>query len=282
MYIQSPILDQRYAQVRIGPSPYASAKSHKVTWEAKTELPYSTVGSTSNKVPEYFTCRMTMPNAIPPQGPQVELAPQRDPADPSSVMPRTRPPLPTSREDVYKTLQQPNVYWLHPPPTVPDLSDLRKEEDAVPEAPMHPHLSRLQASENRKAANFNPSVAVLSSPSCRLAPREQRLAPESPKAMNTSTVDDSVQIDVSVDPSTLPELTSTATASGLNTSKQNANPGMAKDALSVEYSAEGGYFDSEHYRSTIVLFASTQPNSLTSIAAKAIASAIHGDVRNHN
>eukprot|EP00760_Papus_ankaliazontas_P020234 PhM_4_TR18269/c0_g1_i1/m.51676/K10268/FBXL2_20; F-box and leucine-rich repeat protein 2/20 len=267
LYVQSPILGQRYSQVKIGPSSFSSAKSHRVMWEPRCEFGYASLNdkASAEASTEYFSCRMTYPSALSGHSTGT-LQPQRDPYNPTKKLPQGRPPLPLTRDDRYRSLQQPNVYWMHPPPTDTPLSDRRDEAEIHEKVPMHPLLSRLQGAENAKAAQFNPTVAVLASPSGRHAPREQRLAERD--------TEDGVE-------TSMQDTQSLGTLAQTQASIQQSSKDMAQDAISKEYTAEGGLHDPDHYRSNIINFATSQPNSLSSIAAKAITRAIHGTSPSH-
>lgn len=142
------------------------------------------------------------------------------------------------------------------------------EDGAFPRDTLHPLISQLQAEENAKYADFHPEVGYLanarrSGPPCASHKPPAFLNAPPPKvAMDGLDGGDDGDEEV--------EMSATR-----HRVKVFSKRGDLSTVSGRRFFTEGNVQEPDHYASKIVEFANTQPTSFTSIAAKALANALH-------
>ena len=260
-WISSPILDLRYSQTIISTSPFGSAKQQLEKTES-TKMPFHiSSGGGVRKGGGAFSRKMSYP---------ITLKGHRDVI--SDGFGQIRSETDIRESDISKSCttttvidpthlaqaQQPNPYWFHPPATV-KRQDRRSDDelniDTVVTDVLHPLISDLQARENMKAEQFNPNTSIIASPNRMNSPSPCR-------RVGGEDVRDSTHLKRLND----------------NTTNQSQGQSVGKpprpgESESQGYNTDGGIYIKDAYHPALV--AQSQNTSLTSIAARALASVIH-------
>jgi hypothetical protein len=269
-YVSCPTLEQLYGQKSVSLSPFGTAKSPLQSYETATMVQVrdasnstssSSTGGASSKMS--FPC--TLRNSAEVHA--MQIAPSRLDSNifttnPNSVVSN----IPTGKQQC----RSPNPIWQSPPlmfNTQP--SSLTPAED-LPRDTLHPLVSALQAGENSKAAALNPAVAFIANVTRKEAPCEAHRLIANTNASAARTTNQSGGGDGEDD-----EDLDVAVSSSPNSKQKLSRRGDLRTFVGRAYNTEGGFHEPEHYASKIMEHASSQPETLTAMAAKALASAIH-------
>jgi hypothetical protein len=184
-----------------------------------------------------------------------------------------------------------NSAWVFPPPTVSAISRVEPKPhvapDAAPPLPkdtLHPLISAMQAAENAKAVSLNPAVAIMSNAARNGPPCDAHaaLARRQGVSRDTGAADQSIENDSLAGGGEQEGNEDGEEGGDYNgvaatrvTSMRHTRRGDIKTAVGRAYNAEGAFHEPEQYSMRVVDFASSQPQSSTAIAAKALASALH-------
>lgn len=265
-YVSCPTLEQLYVQKSVCVTPYGAAKVPLQSYETASlvqvrDAPRSTTtGGASSKMS--FPC--TLRNNAEVHATQ--LAPSRLDTNIFSTNPMSLvSEIPTGRQQCRSA----NAIWQSPPLMFNSQpSSLAMAED-LPRDTLHPLVSHLQAGENSKAAALNPAVAFLANVTRKDPPCEaHRLTANTAMAVRTTNPsgggdgEEDEELDVTV-------------SSSPNSKQKLSRRGDLRTFVGRAYNTEGGFHEPEHYASKIIEHATSQPETLTSIAAKALAAAIH-------
>lgn len=287
-YVPCPTLDQQYSQKVVGPTPFSSAKLANSSFES----PSLTLARSTNSVgggganrpsKNVMGCNMSFPAGL--RSISKKSSTIRESRSISNIFVRAdgkdgsrRPGTAGSNNTSSgKSLahpstqvQVPNSVWEAPPQTFRKnhQSGALHEEQKLPRDTLHPLLSALQAGENAKSALSNPTVGYLANasrkgPPCDAHKQQVSTSGASPSgggasfAVDGDDEDDDLALQVS------------------RRAKQISHRGDLRTYAGRTFSAIGGFHDPDVYATTVVETAATQPQSLTALAAKALASALH-------
>lgn len=286
-YVPCPTLDQQYSQKVIGPTPFSSAKLANCEFETPSlSLARATAASGGNvggaPLKNVMACNMSFPANL--RSVKANASTIRESRSVSNIFAKhgdsataaagTRPATATTALlHPSKQVQVPNSVWDAPPQTFRKKhSDGLHEEKTLPRDTLHPLLSALQAGENAKSALANPAVGYLANASRKGPPcdaHKQQSSSSTTGAASSSggAINYALEDDDDED--------GEAALQASRRAKQISHRGDLRTYAGRNFSALGGFHDPDLYATTVVETAATQPQTLTAMAAKALASALH-------
>ena len=268
-YVSCPTLEQLYVQKSVYVTPYGASKSALQSYETAAlvqlrDSPRNSAASAAASNKMSFPC--TLRNSADVHATKVN--PSRMDLNIFVSNPEAfSANIPTNKEQCHTA----NACWQSPPLLFETKKSSLLPASDLPRDTLHPLLSALQAGENSKAAGQNPAVAYIANvtrkgPPCeshRLAtPAATNVARSASQSGGGGDGDDDEELDLAQNTSP-------------NSKQKFSRRGDLRTSVGRAYTTEGGFHEPEHYASKIMEHAASQPESLTAMAAKSLASALH-------